>query len=144
MFANSDFSDLLSLFNANNVRYLIIGGYAVIQYAEPRYTKELAERSSLRPPPIRPFLKTPLSVANGLVTSPVLPHLIAAGKRIFSRGWSIHTAYLLINKQKLLRGILHLYEEKLPVKYFVIILARHALFYGHCTRDFTKFAKGGI
>ena len=41
MFVNSDFSDLLSLFNANNVRYLVIGGYAVIQYAEPRYTKDL-------------------------------------------------------------------------------------------------------
>jgi hypothetical protein len=41
MFVNSDFSDLLNLFNANNVRYLIIGGYAVIQYAEPRYTKDL-------------------------------------------------------------------------------------------------------
>lgn len=41
MFVNSDFSDLLSLFNAKNVRYLVIGGYAVIQYAEPRYTKDL-------------------------------------------------------------------------------------------------------
>lgn len=41
MFVNSDFSDLLRLFNANNVKYLIIGGYAVIQYAEPRYTKDL-------------------------------------------------------------------------------------------------------
>lgn len=41
MFVNSDFSDLLNRFNANNVRYLIIGGYAVIQYAEPRYTKDL-------------------------------------------------------------------------------------------------------
>ncbi len=41
MFVNSDFSDLLNLFNANNVRYLIIGGYALIQYAEPRYTKDL-------------------------------------------------------------------------------------------------------
>ena len=40
MFVNSDFSDLLSLFNANQVRYLVIGGYALIQYAEPRYTKE--------------------------------------------------------------------------------------------------------
>ena len=28
MFVNSDFSDLLSLFNANQVRYLVIGGYA--------------------------------------------------------------------------------------------------------------------
>ena len=41
MFVNSDFSDLLSLFNANQVRYLVIGGYALIQYAEPRYTKDL-------------------------------------------------------------------------------------------------------
>ena len=41
MFVNSDFSDLLNLFNANKVKYLIIGGYAFIQYAEPRYTKDL-------------------------------------------------------------------------------------------------------
>lgn len=41
MFVNSDFSDLLKLFNDNGVRYLVIGGYAVVQYAEPRYTKEL-------------------------------------------------------------------------------------------------------
>jgi hypothetical protein len=41
MFVNSDFSDLLSLFNAKHVRYLVIGGYAVVQYAEPRYTKDL-------------------------------------------------------------------------------------------------------
>ena len=41
MFVNSDFSDLLKLFNANNVKYLVIGGYAVIQYAEPRFTKDL-------------------------------------------------------------------------------------------------------
>lgn len=41
MFVNSDFSDLLRLFNANHVEYLVIGGYALIQYAEPRYTKDL-------------------------------------------------------------------------------------------------------
>ena len=41
MFVNSDFNDLLRLFNANQVRYLVIGGYALIQYAEPRYTKDL-------------------------------------------------------------------------------------------------------
>lgn len=40
MFVNSDFSDLLKLFNENNVKYLVIGGYAFIQYAEPRYTKD--------------------------------------------------------------------------------------------------------
>ena len=41
MFVNSDFSDLLRLFNDYGVRYLVIDGYAVIQYAEPRYTKDL-------------------------------------------------------------------------------------------------------
>lgn len=41
MFVNSDFSDLLRIFNANRVRYLVIGGYAVVQYAEPRFTKDL-------------------------------------------------------------------------------------------------------
>jgi hypothetical protein len=41
MFVNSDFSELLRLFNAKNVKYLVIGGYALIQYAEPRYTKDL-------------------------------------------------------------------------------------------------------
>jgi predicted nucleotidyltransferase len=41
MFVNSDFSDLLRLFNERGVRYLVIGGYAVVQYAEPRFTKDL-------------------------------------------------------------------------------------------------------
>ncbi len=41
MFVNSDFSDLLQIFNDQNVRYLVIGGYAVVQYAEPRFTKDL-------------------------------------------------------------------------------------------------------
>src|ERR1019366_4833350 len=38
---NSDFKELLSLFNASHVEYLIIGGVAYIFYAEPRYTKDL-------------------------------------------------------------------------------------------------------
>lgn len=41
MFVNSDFTELLNLFNAKGVRYLVIGGYAVVQYAEPRFTKDL-------------------------------------------------------------------------------------------------------
>jgi hypothetical protein len=41
MFINSDFSDLLRIFNENGVRYLVIGGYALVQYAEPRFTKAL-------------------------------------------------------------------------------------------------------
>jgi len=38
---NSDFKDLLRAFNARGVRYLVVGGYAVIKYTEPRYTKDL-------------------------------------------------------------------------------------------------------
>lgn len=38
---NSDFKELLSIFNENQVKCLIIGGYAVSEYAEPRYTKDL-------------------------------------------------------------------------------------------------------
>ena len=38
---NPDFKELLQLFNANHVEYLIVGGYAVIEYTEPRYTKDL-------------------------------------------------------------------------------------------------------
>lgn len=41
MFVNSDFTDLLKSLNDNHVEYLIVGGYAVIQYAEPRFTKDL-------------------------------------------------------------------------------------------------------
>ncbi len=41
MFVNSDFSDLLRIFNDKGVRYMVIGGYAVTQHAEPRYTKDL-------------------------------------------------------------------------------------------------------
>lgn len=41
MSVNSDFKELFVLFNACRVKYLLIGGYAVIYYAEPRYTKDL-------------------------------------------------------------------------------------------------------
>lgn len=38
---NSDFKDLLRAFNDKNAEYLLIGGYAVMFYTEPRYTKDL-------------------------------------------------------------------------------------------------------
>jgi predicted nucleotidyltransferase len=38
---NSDFRDLLRNLDAAGVRYLIVGGYAVMVYTEPRYTKDL-------------------------------------------------------------------------------------------------------
>jgi predicted nucleotidyltransferase len=41
MLVNSDFKELLSILNDKGVKYLVVGGYAVIKYAEPRYTKDL-------------------------------------------------------------------------------------------------------
>lgn len=38
---NQDFKDLLAAFINAGVRFLIIGGYAVIRHSEPRYTKDL-------------------------------------------------------------------------------------------------------
>jgi hypothetical protein len=39
MFA--DFKDLIALLNKHKAKYLVIGGYAVSRYAQPRYTKDL-------------------------------------------------------------------------------------------------------
>ena len=36
-----DFKELLRTFNEHEVRYLIVGGYAVMKYTEPRFTKDL-------------------------------------------------------------------------------------------------------
>jgi len=38
---NPDFKDLLEAFNEEGVKYLIMGGYAVIKHTEPRFTKDL-------------------------------------------------------------------------------------------------------
>lgn len=34
----------MKLFNDSRVSYLVIGGYAIIQYAEPHFTKDLEVR----------------------------------------------------------------------------------------------------
>jgi hypothetical protein len=36
-----DFKELLSIFNVQNVKYLIVGGYAVSLHAQPRATKDI-------------------------------------------------------------------------------------------------------
>src|SRR5271165_3419149 len=36
-----DYKDLLSAFHAHGVKYLIVGSYAVIFHAQPRFTKDL-------------------------------------------------------------------------------------------------------
>ncbi len=41
MALNSDFKELLSILNEAQAKYLVVGGYAVIEHTEPRYTKDL-------------------------------------------------------------------------------------------------------
>lgn len=41
MAENPHFRELLQLLSDFEVRYLIVGGYAVMKYTEPRYTKDL-------------------------------------------------------------------------------------------------------
>jgi predicted nucleotidyltransferase len=41
MSASSHFKELLRKFNDHDVRFLIVGAYAVMKYTEPRYTKDL-------------------------------------------------------------------------------------------------------
>jgi hypothetical protein len=36
-----DYKDLLSAFHAHGVKYLVVGAYAVIFHAQPRFTKDL-------------------------------------------------------------------------------------------------------
>src|SRR4030042_798487 len=41
MLTSPDFRELLKIFEKHKVRYLIVGGYAVMKYSEPRFTKDL-------------------------------------------------------------------------------------------------------
>ena len=41
MVLTQDFKELLQSLNANSVRYLVVGGYAVAFHGYPRYTKDL-------------------------------------------------------------------------------------------------------
>ncbi len=41
MLRSPDFKELLSIMDRHEVRYLVIGGYAVMLYSEPRWTKDL-------------------------------------------------------------------------------------------------------
>jgi hypothetical protein len=38
---NQDFKEFIQLLNANQVKYLIVGGYAVAIHGHPRYTKDI-------------------------------------------------------------------------------------------------------
>jgi len=41
MLLNQDFKEFIALLNNNDVRYLVVGGYAVALHGHPRYTKDI-------------------------------------------------------------------------------------------------------
>ncbi len=41
MLTSPDFRELLKIFEKYKIRYLVVGGYAVMKYSEPRFTKDL-------------------------------------------------------------------------------------------------------
>ncbi len=41
MILDPDFKEFIQSLNANGVRYLVVGGYAVAMHGHPRYTKDL-------------------------------------------------------------------------------------------------------
>jgi hypothetical protein len=41
MLTSPDFKELLSILAKHRVRYLVVSGYAVMKYTEPRFTKDL-------------------------------------------------------------------------------------------------------
>ncbi len=38
---NKDFKEFIKLLNSNNVKYLVVGGYALALHGHPRYTKDI-------------------------------------------------------------------------------------------------------
>jgi hypothetical protein len=38
---SKDFKEFIELLNENDVKYLVVGGYAVALHGHPRYTKDL-------------------------------------------------------------------------------------------------------
>lgn len=46
---NKDFKEFIELLNKNEVRYLVVGGYAVALHGYPRYTKDLTCGSNFHP-----------------------------------------------------------------------------------------------
>ena len=53
MLQSRDFKELLSILEKHEVRYLVVGGYAVMLYSEPRWTKDLDLWVALDPPNAR-------------------------------------------------------------------------------------------
>jgi hypothetical protein len=58
MMLSKDFKEFIELLNAHNVRYLVVGGYAVAFHGYPRYTKDLDVWIELSPENADNIIKT--------------------------------------------------------------------------------------
>lgn len=58
MILNPDFKEFFQLLNENNVRYLIIGGFAVAFHGYPRFTKDIDIWLRLNPENAKNVVKT--------------------------------------------------------------------------------------
>ena len=58
-----DFKELLSIFNDQKVKYLIVGGYAVSLHAQPRATKDID--LLIQPAPANGKAVSPAKTNNG-------------------------------------------------------------------------------
>ncbi len=58
MILNPDFKEFFQLLNANDVRYLVVGGYAVAFHGYPRYTKDIDIWLMIQPENAEKVVKT--------------------------------------------------------------------------------------
>ncbi len=58
MILNPDFKEFFQLLNANDVRYMIVGGYAVAYHGYPRYTKDIDVWIWINPENAKKIVKT--------------------------------------------------------------------------------------
>ena len=65
-----DYKDLLSAFHSHGVKYLVVGGFAVIYHSQPRFTKA---RHSMSPRKISLTATVSFALAGSRTASNILP-----------------------------------------------------------------------
>jgi len=77
MVFNQDFKEFIQLLNANQVRYLVVGGYAVALHGHPRYTKDLDIWLEMTPPNGANMIKALTEFGFGALDLQVADFLVA-------------------------------------------------------------------
>lgn len=57
MILNKDFREFIELLNSNQVKYLVVGGYALALHGHPRYTKDMDVWILIHPENVKRVLK---------------------------------------------------------------------------------------